>query len=89
MPIVFAITIGLSSSGADLTIEAFGNVELHPGFVAELGSKLKILTEGEVNIYGGTLNSGAELDITAKKVNFVGRFDVAKGAKINIVKKED
>ena len=34
-------------------------------------------------------NSGAELDITAKKVNFVGRFDVAKGAKINIVKKED
>ena len=28
-------------------------------------------------------------DGTAKKVNFVGRFDVAKGAKINIVKKED
>lgn len=73
-------------NGANLTIEAFGDVELHPGFIMNSGSSLKIITDGEVKIFGGALNSGSYLEIRAKKVNFVGRFDAARGSIIKIVK---
>lgn len=69
---------------ADVTIESKGDISMNDGFKMETGSVVTIKTTGRVIIAGGTMESGANLSITAPSISVLKNFSAEKGAMLNL-----
>lgn len=69
---------------ADVTIESKGDISINDGFKMETGSVVTIKTTGNVIISGGTMESGANLSITAPSISVLKNFSAEKGAMLNL-----
>ena len=67
-----------------MTIESKGNISINDGFKMGTGSVVTIKTTGRVIIAGGTMESGANLSITAPSISVLKNFSAEKGAMLNL-----
>lgn len=71
-----------------LTFNASGNIDIYKNATFDNGSNITLISKGVVNVYGGTVKSGAKVKIVARDVIFHNSFDCENGAEVLILQEE-
>lgn len=73
------------ANGANVTIEASGDILITSGFIVQSGAIVNLKAKGTVTISGGTIKAGGTLSIEASEIETSASFISEGGATLNFV----
>lgn len=71
------------ANGANVTIEASGDILITSGFIVQSGAIVNLKAKGTVTISGGTIKAGGTLSIEASEIETSASFISEGGATLN------
>ena len=75
----------IDANGANVTIEASGDILITSGFIVQSGAIVNLKAKGTVTISGGTIKAGGTLNIEASEIETSASFIAEGGATLNFV----